>query len=146
MTSDGDEGQRLIEKVDAHAGTAALRVSGPVAVIRVAGEVDVATAPQLQEATARLGNAHGVAVVDLTDVTFIDSSGLAVLASAWKAVTEVAGGDLLMVVPRPDILQVFEITGLAEVMTFYGTLDEALARADAIGGGDREESRPVFDP
>lgn len=121
--------------MSANYGASQLTVSGPVSLIRVEGEVDVATVPRLREATEQLAGARRTAIVDLTDVTFIDSSGLAVLVATWKVVTESGDCELLIVASRPTILQVFEITGLSEVLTVCPTLEEALARA-GVGAGD----------
>ncbi len=96
-------------------------------VVTVAGEVDVSTAPTLR---ARLdGLAPGRrTVVDLSDVTFIDSTGLGVLVAARRRAQQGAPpGEIRLVVTRPQVAKVFEVTGLAEVFVVHASLDEALA-------------------
>jgi anti-sigma B factor antagonist len=97
-----------------------------IQVIKVAGEIDVATSPSLRE---RLQSAGGAAVpvqvVDLLDVTFLDSTGLGVLVGALKRRRE-AEGSLRLVISESRILRIFEITGLIDVFSIYPTVEEAL--------------------
>jgi len=96
-------------------------------VVSVAGELDAHSAPALE---AELDPVTAVAgarvVVDLTDVAFIDSTGLGVLVATLKHVREV-DGHLHVVVSRPRVLKVFTLTGLDAVIALHPTLDEALA-------------------
>lgn len=98
-------------------------------VVKVVGELDVATAPLLQ---ARLESAidrgNPVVVVDLLDVTFIDSTALGVLIGCLKQ-SKAIGATLRIVASAPRILKVFEITGLTELFSILSTVDEALNSA-----------------
>ncbi|MBX3314460.1 MAG: STAS domain-containing protein [Actinobacteria bacterium] len=99
---------------------------GEWSVLRVGGEVDVATAPRLREQLIALVNDQRfLLVVDLTDVDFIDSTGLGVLIGALKRVRS-RDGDLHLVCNEPRILRVFEITGLDQVFRIHETLDAAV--------------------
>lgn len=90
------------------------------------GEVDVATAPALREHLDQvIDRDGGPVVVDLTSVTFIDSTGLGVLISARKRCAD-ADRDLRIVVSEPRIKKVFEITGLTDHFTMHDSLDAAL--------------------
>ncbi len=83
-------------------------------VIVAAGEIDVATSPQLRaELLAALTPQLRTVTVDFTDVSFIDSSGLGVLVGALKRLRE-AGDDatLRVVHPQDAVRKVFDITGL----------------------------------
>lgn len=93
-------------------------------VVSVSGEVDVATAPELDEKLATVAASPRV-VVDLSGVTFLDSSGLGVLIKALKRVKD-TGGSLVLVITEPRILKVFTITGLDKVLTIVSTVDAAL--------------------
>jgi len=87
---------------------------GPTPVVRVAGEVDIQTSPILEgELTTLLDQGHSSLVVDLAEVTFLDSTGLSVLIAGLKR-CQTAGGDLRLVSPRANVLRVLEITGLTE--------------------------------
>ena len=98
-------------------------------VVVVAGELDAHTAPALQAELDPLSRQAGVAiVVDLTDVPFIDSTGLGILVTTLKHVREV-GGSLDVVVVAPRVLKVFALTGLDVVIPLHATLAEALPPA-----------------
>ncbi len=87
-------------------------------VVRATGELDLATAPALQEKLSRacaIGT-QGV-VLDLSELEFIDSTGVrAILAALADAESR---GCELSLVPGPDRVQrVFDLTGLAERLPF----------------------------
>jgi anti-anti-sigma factor len=83
--------------------------------LRVAGEVDIQTSPVLQEHLTRvLDEGHTSIIVDLTDVGFLDSTGLSVLIAGLKR-CQGSGGDLRVASPQPNVRRVLEVTGLAEV-------------------------------
>lgn len=103
------------------------RESGDRTVIEVKGEIDVYTAPVLrEELTSLIDSEHTTIVVDLTQVSFMDSTGLGVLVGALKKVRTL-GGDLALVIDQEKILKVFRITALTQVFTIHPTLEAALA-------------------
>ncbi|WP_392543259.1 STAS domain-containing protein [Oryzobacter telluris] len=100
---------------------------GEVTVVTVAGEVDVYTAAQLRAALdEEVAADHVQLVVDLDDVTFLDSTGLGVLVGRLKLVRNQSGW-LRLVCSNERILRVFRITGLDKVFGIHASLDEALA-------------------
>ena len=102
-------------------------VHGDVVVVKVAGEIDVYTAASLREKLADLIDAdHTDVIVDLTGVTFMDSTGLGVLVGALKKVRGY-GGRLQLVIDQEKVIKVFRITALTQVFTIHETLDAALA-------------------
>ena len=102
-------------------------VVGARTVVHVAGEIDVASADRLRERLARTVAEGGTdLVVDLTGVTFMDSTGLGLLVGTLKRV-RTAGGRMALVLDAEPLLKVFRITGLHQVFTIHPTLDEALA-------------------
>lgn len=103
------------------------RVVGNHTVIAVSGEVDIATADSLDaEITQVLADGAHHLVVDLSDVGFLDSTGLGVLVKALKRARE-AGGTLAIVVTAERIAKVFRITGLDAVMPLHDDVDAAVA-------------------
>jgi anti-sigma B factor antagonist len=100
------------------------------AVLRVAGEVDVFTAPALRESILDLA-AKGVVhvIADLRDVAFLDSTGLGVLVGGLKRLRTL-DGSLGLVINSDRILKVFKITGLTSVLPPHSTVPDAIA-ADA---------------
>ena len=102
------------------------RQEGEVAVVAAAGEVDVFTAPGLDAAiSAGLAAGHPRLVVDLTGVTFLDSTGLGVLVKGLKGARE-AGGSMHLVVTSDRIRKIFEITGLDSAMPLFDTVADAV--------------------
>jgi anti-sigma B factor antagonist len=100
---------------------------GATVVVAVTGDVDIHTAPQVAERLDAL-RAEGCTaiVVDLSDVTFLDSSALGVLIAAHRELAGVGGG-LRLAAPRPQVSQVFRITRLAEVIPLFDDVDAACA-------------------
>jgi anti-sigma B factor antagonist len=97
-----------------------------VQVLDVRGEIDVATSPELHEVlTTLLERGPELLIVNLTDVTFIDSTGLGVLVGAVRDM-RVAGGDLRLVVTQPHIIRLLELTGLDEVFSVLSNTNDAV--------------------
>ena len=89
-------------------GDLAVARVGDAVVVRVAGELDLATAPALWAALERaLIDAHQV-VVDLSAVTFVDSTGLSVLLRAYQAVG--VTGTLKVRGPNAQARRLFEMS------------------------------------
>lgn len=86
-------------------------------VISLSGEVDLATAPALHDALEEIVVHQGnLSVrVDLTGVTFMDSTGLNSLVVGLRDLRE-RGGHLAITNPRPAIVRLFELTGLSAVV------------------------------
>ena len=78
------------------------------------GEIDASSAPQLADALDQLLESGADAlIVDATDVTFLDSSGLRVLVRASKTV-EAQGGTVVLDGMSPAVQRILEVTGLLE--------------------------------
>jgi anti-sigma B factor antagonist len=100
---------------------------GGVCVITARGDIDLVTAPELQDACDRCID-RGVRrlVIDLEAVDFIDSTSLRVLITALKRLRSL-GGALALAGPQPQTLRVFKVTGLDKEFPMHGSLREALA-------------------
>ena len=93
-------------------------------VITVSGEVDLATSPQLDRAViSAIDSGAASVVIDLTDVTFMDSSGLGVIVRALKRCRE-AENDLDLVITNERVLKVFGITGLDQVIPIHASIQD----------------------
>lgn len=102
-------------------------VENGVPVVVVHGELDVSTTPRLKDRVMSLAEqGHASAVVDLSAVTFVDSTALGALVSGVKRFRD-NGGDLRLVVVDPHIEKVLEITGLTEVFAIFPTSTEAVS-------------------
>jgi anti-sigma B factor antagonist len=103
------------------------RAESGATVVAADGEIDIHTAPDLRAKLAELERA-GVRtiVVDLSSVGFLDSSALGTLVGANKDL-QASGGMLKVVCAQPNILKVFEITRLSEVIPVFDTVERACA-------------------
>jgi anti-sigma B factor antagonist len=100
-------------------------------VIHVKGEIHVSTAKEFAQ---RLDDAIGrdipAIVLDLTEVEFIDSTGLTVLLNGLRSIT-LRGGQLALAISNPTVLRLFEITRLDSTFDIEPTLQDALTRVAA---------------
>lgn len=103
------------------------RLDDDLGVIVLSGEVDIYTAPQFRECLLELLDS-GVKrlVVDLSQITFIDSTALGVLIGGVRRVHSSGGAMTIVVTTRP-VERVLSITGLDRVFSMHATRDEALA-------------------
>lgn len=96
-------------------------------VLAVSGEADLHVAPELRERiSTAISEGADELVLDLTETTFVDSMTLGVLLSSMKSL-RARGGRMRLVVDRPDIRRIFEITLLDDLFPIHVSLDEALA-------------------
>ena len=87
---------------------------GDVAVLTLAGELDPHTAPALaEELDDAIGGGATTVVLQLAELSFIDSSGLRVVISAHRRLDE-AGGRLVLRTPSDTVRRLLEITGLLD--------------------------------
>jgi anti-sigma B factor antagonist len=84
-------------------------------VVTVDGELDMSAAPGLRDAIESAIHAGAVTVVvDLNEVTFIDSTAIGVLLAARERLAR-SGGALEVVCGEPNVVRVLEIVGLRAV-------------------------------
>ena len=99
---------------------------GPAVVIAVGGELDVVTSREFDEQLSAARRQSGHIILDLSAVDFMDTSSLAIIVGHWKKLTA-SGGTLALAGPRYRFTKTLWITGLADRLPRYGTLEEALA-------------------
>ncbi|MEW2394182.1 STAS domain-containing protein [Streptomyces venezuelae] len=96
-----------------------------VRILALHGEIDHAVKDEFSEALIpEEGVAPPRTVVDLSDVTFMDSSGINVFIAAHHAVKE-AQGWLRIAAPRESVLRVIQLIGLDAVIPCHPTLEQA---------------------
>lgn len=100
----------------------ALRDDGAT-VVRVEGDLDMSTCPELEQALAGTDLADHV-VIDLSGCTFFDSSALRVLLQRARA-GESVGGSIALVTIDPGILRVLEIATTDTMLPVHDTLESA---------------------
>ncbi len=97
-------------------------------VVVVHGEVDLFTVPEFKaRISAPIDQGKTRVVVDLSAVTFIDSSSLGVLIGAHKRLSAQGASGLVVVVDDRAIANTFKITGLDQVFEIVPNLEAALA-------------------
>jgi anti-sigma B factor antagonist len=101
--------------------------SSGVAIVAPRGDLDMGTVPDVRRALAGLlDRGQSRLLVDLDDVSYIDSSGIGALIGAMKQ-ARAAGGDVRLCALQDDVRPIFEITRLGQAMTIHPTRQEALA-------------------
>jgi anti-sigma B factor antagonist len=94
-------------------------------VVTVAGELDVASSKELEQELVRLG-AEEVVVIELGQLTFIDSTGLGVLVRAHQRALE-AGHRLALVRGNGQVNRLLSLTGLDDQLFVGDSVEELLA-------------------
>jgi anti-sigma B factor antagonist len=95
--------------------------------VAVHGEVDLAVAAQLESALeGAILESVGAFVIDLSDLDFIESTGLQVLLRA-RGLLGREDRALAVVCPRGPVRRVFELSGLSELFALYETREDAAA-------------------
>ncbi|MEP9364890.1 STAS domain-containing protein [Nocardioides sp. CN2-186] len=104
--------------------------AGTTTVVRCAGEIDIATVPYLRDRLQQLQiDGPSDLVIELEQVTFIDSVGLGALIGAHKRARVLQGTFTIVCTCRP-VLRVLSATALDRVFRVVPTMDEALASID----------------
>jgi len=103
---------------------------GRTQVIALRGELDVGTVNRFGAALGEAvqGRQGAVVVADLTQLTFMDSSGLAAMLGALRELSRV-GGRLVVACANPTVLRVFQITRTDATFEIHPTVEQALERA-----------------
>ncbi|MFI1168164.1 STAS domain-containing protein [Streptomyces sp. NPDC020801] len=95
-------------------------------VVTLAGEVDLDGSARLREALLSCPGTGPGTVVDLADVTFMDSSGINALITAHQA-AQADGTRLCLAAPQHAVLRVLQLVGVDTLIPCYPTLEEALS-------------------
>jgi anti-sigma B factor antagonist len=99
-----------------------------VLVIDIRGELDLNTAPQLEELLApALASGDSAVAIDLTGCEFIDSTGIALIVRAWQALDADGGPGFALCGLDDQVRRLLRITGLESSIPIHPGLDEALA-------------------
>lgn len=93
---------------------------GRRAVLSVAGEIDMTTAPALQGAIQSAAGRAFEVWLDLTATTFMDSSGIHVLSRARTRLAE-ANGRLAVICPNGPVRRVLSLTGVDQFLELHST-------------------------
>ena len=109
---------------------------GDSVIVAVGGELDLVTSRELDEHLARARRQDRRIILDLAGVDFMDTSSLAVIVGHWKRL-QAAGGTLALAGARYRQTKTLWITGLADRLPMYETVDEAVAAV--VGAGNHAD-------
>ncbi|MBE3577447.1 MAG: anti-sigma factor antagonist [Limnochordales bacterium] len=105
-------------------------IEGDVLLVRLEGELDLNTAPKFRAAVEEtIGRRPHLLhlVLDLTGVTFVDSSGLGAILGRYRQFAE-RGGRVVVIGLQPSVRRLFELSGLFRVVETATSYAEAKAR------------------
>jgi anti-sigma B factor antagonist len=103
-----------------------------VRVIAVCGELDLSTAPRLEEPLEATIGGDMALLIDLSECEFIDSTGIALIVRAWQRLGggngDGNGGSRFALCGLGDqVRRLLEVSGLESSLPTHGSRDEALA-------------------
>ena len=107
-------------------------LEGGIRALTVRGELDMSTAPQLEE---KLGDARAdqapAILLDLCECEFIDSTGIALIVRTWQKLDREAGGGgegrVVLCSHNHQVRRLLEITGVESSISMYEGREAALA-------------------
>lgn len=100
-----------------------LQQKSDVAILSLRGEVDVSQATVLRDKLLEIINqGNGRLLVDMSQVEYIDSSGLSVLVAAHRK-CQGKGGMMGLVNPQKPVQQVFQLTRMDKLFNVYPTVE-----------------------
>jgi anti-sigma B factor antagonist len=102
------------------------RVVDGTAVIALTGDVDLQSSPAVRQKLLGCFEDQTKVVVDLSGVTYIDSSGVASLVEAFQMARK-KGGAFALVSVSPQVMRVLSLARLDKVFTIHPTVEAAIA-------------------
>jgi len=96
-----------------------LEVKQDVLIVRLSGELDHHTAEELREQVTDVLENRGIRhiVLNLRQLTFMDSSGLGVILGRYKQIKNV-GGQMVVCAVSPTVKRLFDMSGLFKIIRF----------------------------
>ncbi|MCF2129705.1 STAS domain-containing protein [Strepomyces sp. STD 3.1] len=102
-----------------------------IALLKVAGYLDVDTATELQHHLAnQLHHGRRHFLLDLSEVPFMDSSGMNIILRVYQEARELPGS-VHIISPAPAVRRVLDLTGVSITVPVSESTEEALSRVDA---------------
>jgi anti-anti-sigma factor len=110
-------------------------------VVSVVGELDVVSKQQFDDCLSEAATQSDRVVLDMSRVDFMDTTALAVVVGHWRRMVA-DGGTFRLAGARYRYVKALWITGLADRLPMYDSVDEALADDDPGAGGGPGVSQP----
>lgn len=106
-----------------------------VATIAIEGDLDMYTSPALEELFLGLGDGVTHMLIDLTGVTFVDSSGISLLTQTARRLNRL-GGQVVLAIDTVSVRRIFEVTGLDQYFVIHRDASRAVRQllGDALIG------------
>lgn len=104
------------------------QLKGSTLIIKVTGEFDMTLADEFRKTADSyldIGMAKNL-LIDLSDVAFIDSSGLGAILGRYKKVQSLKG-KIVLAGPRPQVEKILEVSGVNRVIGIYDDKNSALS-------------------
>jgi anti-sigma B factor antagonist len=116
-------------------------------IVAVRGELDVVTSQQFDDYLSEASAGRDRVILDLSGVDFMDTTALAVIVSHWRRQAE-AGSTFFLAGARYRYTKALWITGLADRLPLYETVDEALQalRSPSPGAETKSGAREASEP
>jgi anti-sigma B factor antagonist len=108
--------------------TFSMEPHGASVVVSVRGELDIVSSERFDDCLSEAAATSDRVILDLSGVDFMDTTALAVIVGRWRRQVE-AGGLFFLAGARYRYNKALWITGLADRLPMYETVDEALAAA-----------------
>jgi anti-anti-sigma factor len=107
-------------------------LEGGIRVFTVRGELDMNTAPELeQKLESALSSSTSAIMLDLCECEFIDSTGIALIVRAWQQLDRSAGGEgegrVVLCSQNHQVRRLLKITGVENSISMHEQRDSALA-------------------
>lgn len=104
---------------------------GEVCVLSVSGELDLGTAPQLEQPLEEALSSHDSLLIDLSSCEFIDSTGIALLVRAWQRLdgepSHESDSRFALCGLNDQVRRLLELSGLSSSLSIHASRDEAVA-------------------
>jgi len=111
-----------------------METHGTAVVVSAHGELDITSSQRFDDRLSEAAAASDQVILDMSAVDFMDTTALAVIVTHWRRQAE-EGGVFLLAGARYRYTKALWITGLADRLPMYDTVDDALAALAGTGSG-----------
>jgi anti-anti-sigma factor len=106
--------------------TACVTTQGSCTIVTLGGYIDLSTGAQLRDVLEAAGKTAPFLIVDMSRLSFMDSTGLSVLIDMYRRLGK-EGGTLALAGPQPIVARVLTISGLDLVLDVHASVADAVA-------------------
>ena len=111
-----------------------METHGTAVVVSAHGELDITSSQRFDDRLSEAEAASDQIILDMSAVDFMDTTALAVIVTHWRRAAE-EGGAFLLAGARYRYTKALWITGLADRLPMYDTVEEAVAALAGTGSG-----------